>query len=326
MSTFLLIDVPFIVQGILIPIISTLGLLGNILSIIIFYNSHDGNSPHPNFSKLLICLAIFDSLFLISYNIISTTDSWLLHSSPVIPAVPYVKPLCYMFFTGSVYTVVALTVERYTTIRQWHSRIFSARILIFFVVFISVSYNFIRFFELTAMEVNLEWEDTGPMNETFETYIEIEPTWLGLHPTYIYVYYFLITFIVNALLPIIVLVVLNVFILQSIRKMTRSDTAMASLLFSIVIVHLICHTPGVILIIIFETGLQEVPEWPKDNLFYLHHLLLILSPFMGTLNSSVNIIIYTVGDIKFRQALVRMFQCKRKSPTTMNTPLRSTTS
>ena len=77
---------------------------------------------------------------------------------------------------------------------------------------------------------------------------------------------------------------------------------------------------------IFDTGLQEVPEWPEDNLFYLHHFLVILNPFMGTLDSSVNIIIYTAGDIKFRQALVRMFQCKRRSPTTKNIPLRSTTS
>jgi len=329
MSTFLLIRVPFIVEGILTPIVSTIGLLGNILSIIIFYNSHDGNSPHSNFKKLLICLAVFDSLFLISNNIIFTTHRWLLDSSPIIPVIPYLLPLANIFLTCSVYTVVAITVERFATIRQSHSGIFSARALIFFVLFISVSYNFIKFFELTTEEANyLVWEDGVAMNETFEPYIEIERTWLGRHPTYIFVYHFLINLIVMTLIPIIVLIVLNVFILQSIKKriVTRSDSAMTTLLFSIVIVLLICHTPRAILSIGgvgLDEGPQEDPEWEvtMDTMFYLNHLLLLLNPFLVTLSSSVNIIIYTVGDPEFRQALVRKFQCKRRSPTTKNIPL-----
>ena len=40
-------------------------------------------------------------------------------------AVPYVIPLTNMAMTGSVYTVVAITVERYTTLKQIHKvRIF----------------------------------------------------------------------------------------------------------------------------------------------------------------------------------------------------------
>ena len=69
--------------------------------------------------------------------------------------------------SGSVYTVVAITVERYTTLRQIHKvaglgilgvnltifllqRPLKGKFLIFFIIFFSVSYNFVKFFELTV--------------------------------------------------------------------------------------------------------------------------------------------------------------------------------
>ena len=96
---------------------------------------------------------LFHPSLLISVNSIYCVRSWSLSSvasSPVDLAIPYVNPLASIFLTCSVYTVVAITVERYATIRQCHSRIFSTRALIFFVIFISVSYNFIKFFDHTV--------------------------------------------------------------------------------------------------------------------------------------------------------------------------------
>ena len=321
----------FIIEGVLVPIVSILGLLGNVLSIIIFYNSHGDNSLHSNFTKLLICLAAFDSSILISANALVTMSSWSPESSLIIKATPYVLPLAGMFLTGSVYTVVAITVERYASIQKSHSRIFSARVLIFFIIVISVSYNFIKFFELKAVEVNyLEryghvasnetYDLDDASNETFETYVQIEVTWLRHHPMYKLIYHMIIDLIVMTLFPIIVLTVMNIFILQLVKKITQkqSDTVMASLLFSIVLVLLVCHAPRIILNVIevvFQE-VQEIPEWVWTIMIPVSHLFLVI-------NSSVNIIIYTAGDLKFRQALVKMFQCKRRSPTIKNISLES---
>ena len=190
----------FIIEGVLLPIVSILGLLGNFLSIIIFKNRHGSdNSLHSNFTKLLICLSVFDSSLVISLNALFTVDSWSSGSSPIIQAIPYVLPLAAMFFTGSLYNVVAIAVERYATIRKYHSRIFSARVLNFFIIFISVSYNFISFSELKAIEVNYPvWDETYDVdasNETLKTYVHIEGTWLSQHPKFNLIYHVIINLI-----------------------------------------------------------------------------------------------------------------------------------
>ena len=193
----------FIIEGILVPIVSILGLLGNILSIIIFYNSHSYKRLNSNFTKLLICLAVFDSSFLISANALFTLKCWSPGSSLIIKAFPYVLPLAGMFLTGSVYTVVAITVERYASIRKCHSRIFSARVLIFFIIVISVSYNFIKFFEVKVVEVNhLERNSHDASTDASnEKYVKLEGTWLRIHSMYKLIYYIIINFIVMTLIP-----------------------------------------------------------------------------------------------------------------------------
>ena len=302
------------------PIVSILGLLGNVLSIIIFYKSHGDNNFHSNFTKLLICLAVFDSLDLISTNALFTGNSWSPGSSLRIRAFPYAVPLAGMFFTGSVYTVVAISVERYASIQKCHSRIFSARVLIFFIIVISVSDNFIRFFELKAVEVNYhdasnETYDLDASNETFKTNVRLEGTWLMHHPMYNLIYQVIINLIVMTLIPMIVLTVMNIFILQFVKKnKNQSDTVMATLLFSIVLVLLVCHAPRIILTIA-QGVLKESPEWVW-TMMDVSHLMLVI-------NNSVKIIVYTAGDLKFRQALVKMLQCKRRSQTMKSISLES---
>jgi hypothetical protein len=51
--------------------------------------------------------------------------------------------------SGSVYSVVAITIERYTTIRQINKDI-TGKFLISFIIFFSISYNIVKFFELTV--------------------------------------------------------------------------------------------------------------------------------------------------------------------------------
>ena len=305
--------ISFIVEGLLVPIVSIFGLLGNVLSVIIFYNSHDHRSLLSNFTKLLICLAIFDSSFLIVATSIYLVKGWNIWSSPYILAFPYVIPIAGIFLTCSVYTVVAITVERYATISQWQSRIFSARVLIFFTILISVSFNFIKFFHHVAEEV----DDLEGV-----TSFTIKPTWLRIHPTYNLYYGVIINFIVMTLIPMIVLTALNIFILRTISKMTQNqtDVSMATLLFSIVIVSLVCHSPRVILNIYegIYKGNGQWSEW-AEHMVPFSHLFLII-------NSSINIIIYTARDLNFRKALVQMFRCKRTSAMTTDIHLKSLTS
>ena len=47
------------------------------------------------------------------------------------------------------YAVVAITIERYTTIRQIN-KVITGRFLISFIIFFSISYNIVKFFELNV--------------------------------------------------------------------------------------------------------------------------------------------------------------------------------
>ena len=300
-----------ILEGVACPIVSAFGLLGNILSIIIFHRRRS-ISPQSGYISLLICLAIFDSLFLIFANGLFCARQLLPYSSHYFLAIPFLMPLASIALTGSVYTVVAISVERYATLKQSHTKIFCAKYLIFFITLIAVMCNVTKFFELRATIV--------------ETEIEYEVTLLRSHPTYFLVYYLLINLLTMTLIPLVLLTVLNIFILRIITQITQkpSDTATTTLLFSIVIVFLICHSPKVVLNIYEGTRIFEDTStwiWPvwAEIVTNCSHLLLVI-------NSSINIVIFMARDHKFRQALLQMLQCKKRSMEVSDIPLRSMTS
>ena len=123
------------------PVVSVFELLGNVLSIIIFCNRHGSVSLNSSFTNLLICLAVFDSAFLICANIIFAVpyNQSEQFSYYYLLALPYLVSLASIAMTGSVYTVVAITIERYATLRQCNSRLLTARFLIIFIIFLFCS-------------------------------------------------------------------------------------------------------------------------------------------------------------------------------------------
>ena len=120
----LVMDFPFFLESVALPIVSAFGLLGNILSIIVLFLLKSNLSRHSSFINILIFLAIVDSLFLLLLNFLF---AWPFNNSYLLPATPYLFPLVHMAMTCSVYTVVAITVVRFTTIRQYRSPLFTAR-------------------------------------------------------------------------------------------------------------------------------------------------------------------------------------------------------
>ena len=306
----------FLVKGLVLPIVSIFGVFGNVVSIIILYNRHGSLCQNSSFKNLLICLAIFDSFFLVLTTFPHAVSLILpIQSNLYSLALPYLIPLSSMFFTGSVYTVVAITVERYATLRQWRSRFFTGRVLIIFIIIFSVCFNFVRFFELTTEQVKVDSDGLDTAEDTY--YIGLKPTWLRTHKIYSIVYLYCIRFLVMSLIPVFVLGVLNLLIFKSLTKITQnqsnqnSDGTITALLFSIVIIFLCCHFPRFV-IPIYE-GFQILFY---GSILYLPTFLDIFTHLLLVINSSVNIVIYAAKDLKFRQALFLMFRCKKESTET----------
>jgi len=242
---------------------------------------------------------------------------------PILHAVPTLIPLIHISLTGSVYSLIAVAVERYTTLIGLLNKPLNAykgRILIVIIFIFSVSYNFVRFFEL------LVEENPGMKNANMSVLAEnvtlvseqmfiLKPTWLRKHPTYSIYYVLIGNFLVMSLVPMVLITTINFLIYKKIHKATvahntisanqRSDSVMATLLFSIGFVFVICHSTKLV-----TNGYEayqmvafgELADWPPwaEVLSRWNHLMLAT-------NASINIFIYVAKDQKFRDALASIF-------------------
>jgi len=328
-------SVSFWLEGIAMPATSVFGLIGNIVSIHILHSSRNDLNLIKSFTNLLICLAVFDSIFLVLANTVYSYSAiiWPKQSTIQMVSAPYIIPLTHMALTGSVYSVVAITVERFVTLRRISKPKYSGRLLILFIIFFSVLYNFIRFFEFTVVwEVpdDVEYRNydasEGNFSQTKQAMYIIRPTNLRRHPLYSLLYVVFGNILVMTFVPIVLLVVLNCLIYlmviksnnihNRISRLHRRDSTMAAMLFCIVVVFFVSHSPRLVLniyeaiqMIRFGT-IKFWPEW-ADILTRVNHFMLVF-------NSSINIIIYTVKDFKFRRALAGLFcgeESQRRSGT-----------
>jgi len=311
--TMTILSITFWMEGVLMPTISFFGLIGNIISIYILRNNHIRLDLHPSFTNLCICLAVFDSLFLITSNSVFAVQAaiWPQQCYLHVMAIPYLVPLTNIAMTGSVYTVVAISVERYTTIKQITKKPLEDKFLVCIIVFFSVAYNFVKFFELDITSFELNINNTNISKVVYY----VNGTWLRKHPVYSLNYIMIGNFFVMNLLPLLILTVCNYFIYKTVSRSRmvratrhRRDRTMSVLLLTIVMVFIICNMARVACNL-YEAGQMynygEIKEWPPwiDGLTRLNHVLLAF-------NSSINIVIYTAKDFKFRQALVNLWCCK----------------
>jgi len=311
------------------PAISAFGLLGNIASIHVLRNRHGHLDLNSNFADLLICLAVSDSMFLVLANTVYAVTAILLprQSALQMMAIPYLLPLTNMSLTGSVYAVVAVTIERYTTLQgNSEKHPWKGKALIAFIVSFSILYNVVKFFELTVdiHDFSPGTVDSKNFTESLDNFLKephyvINATWLRRHPVYSLNYIVLGNFFVMNLLPVAVITILNYLIYNTIARATvlhntvsnhhRRDTTMVALLFSIVIIFLLCHSTRLGLNIYEAVQMLQygtIQHWPgwADNLTRWNHLMLVI-------NSSSNIVIYVAKDFKFRKALWFALTCRK---------------
>lgn len=301
----------FWIEGCLVPVIAAFGIVGNVTCVFVF--NHKSVDLKPSFSNILKCLSIFDILFLSGviclYGLPNMSNFYVTHIEP--HTTPTVLPLTQVAMTGSVYSVVAVALERYSNICQpfvnnWGGRCNGLGYILAIILF-SFAYNTVKFFELEAVYPEVEANQTrvGPPVVQFTelrknsvyatTYIACNTCFMGV-------------------IPIVVLAGLNYRIIAAMKEATkrhnnlstmqRRDSAMTALLSGVVLVLVVCHTPKTF-INLYESyqmvqfgELQYEPLWGRI-LIKCSHLLL-------TLSSAVNIVIYSFKDFKFR-AVLRLF-------------------
>jgi len=274
----------FWISGVLLVIFGVVGVLGNIFTLVVLCQPKMRKST---FYNLLLVLACFDTLFILTYgiaiayrslecrayyqdkqisdNVISELFSWSDH-----------------FLVGSSYTTVAISLERYLGICH-PSLQFSRRSLIFIlpVLLLSITYRFLKYHV---------WQYLLPFN-----------MWFDWYPIFL-----------QSILPLIALLLLNGFIIAAIKRSrnlprthTRQEENTIKILFGIVLIFFILHLPRVFYTILMYNILFFWPYFSCPSCLHAVYTLTLV------INSSVNFVIYSLVGKNFRAELVRVFKYKK---------------
>ncbi|XP_035224039.1 FMRFamide receptor-like [Stegodyphus dumicola] len=297
----------FIIEGALITIIGLLGVIANIVSLVILSRPQMRSSVNCGLQGL----AVFDTVVLLcavlmlGLNKLGTRLKFLniyaLDISPFI--IPIAYPVGLIAQTGSVWTTVAVTVERYIAVchplrAKSLCTYRRARFCNLLITTMAVCYNIPRFWEVEHQKVFFP-----QLNRTVYKVIASQ---LRVNKLYYEVYHIWLYLLVMYFIPFLMLAVFNIYIWQTVRKANRErqmlsrkqegEFSLAMMLLCVVIIFLICNILALLVNIIeyFDIFLPS---------------LVRVSNLLVTINSSVNFVIYCIFGRKFKRTFLILF-CK----------------
>ena len=300
----------FYAWGITGNIISILGILGNILSMVVLCHPRM-RSPT---SVFLIAQAIYDSVVLVNFVLCMSLPT--IHSESlrrymfIFPYIqPYAYPLALTAQTCSIYTTVGFTVERYIAVchalkAAKFCSISRAQKSVFLIFICSAIYNIPRMFEYRTVTYTNE-----QTNISFTTF---DQTNLSRNPLYQHIYFIYMNIFIMLLLPFTVLTVLNILLIRAVRKSSQTEGKQVSkkqktennltvMLISVVGVFLVCQISSIVDNIFMATLEKEV----LDTEPFIK--LTCVSSVMVIINSAGNFYLYCVFGEKFRRIFCQIF-------------------
>ncbi|XP_071042825.1 FMRFamide receptor-like [Parasteatoda tepidariorum] len=297
----------FITEGIMVTTIGMLGVIANIVSLVIL--------SRPQMRSSINCglqgLAIFDTIVLLCAVLmlglnklgcrLQLLSSYALYVSPFI--IPIAYPVGLIAQTGSVWTTVAVTVERYIAVchplkAKSLCTYRRARFFNLFITIMAIVYNIPRFWEVEHSEF------FAP--ELNHTVYKIVASQLRVNKLYYEVYHIWLYLLVMYFIPFLILTVFNIYIWHTVRRANRErqtlsrkqegEFSLAMMLLCVVVVFLTCNILALVINIIEYFDIFLPP-------------LVRVSNLLVTVNSSVNFVIYCIFGRKFKRTFLVLF-CK----------------
>jgi hypothetical protein len=316
-----LVNLHFILEGVLQCLISCLGVVGNTISIVLLLGRELKNS----FTKLLAILAVFDLIYLFTMVIDSLSKLGLKNNLHILMFPHFLHPLNSISMMCSIYMTVGVALERYRAVyypldynrRKQDTTSYMHRFVTLLcpLMVFAFLFNIPKFFESEVI-----YHKDG---NTTEIYLDV--TELRMNDGYVTWYINYARLIVLGLLPFTAISFLNTKIYLAIRRRRkgrrRPDDNLSIVLVIIVAVFIICNLPRLILNMHEITVIQDVnrcqetdlggfPTWSIALGFFSHVFLVF--------NSSINLVIYCMVGAKFRSVFfqrilgrvrVDTFQC-----------------
>ena len=346
------------------------GMVGLMLNLIAMWILLTPTLWNNIFNRLLMFLAAIDSAFIVC-GILEIFRKWMEWSIQQYLFVKFLYPFRSMAMCCSIYATVVLTLERYQAItspiqhkHRGTSVTLGKRLLIYVlpVMFFSFAYYIPKFFDLDVKEVtkcqanasNITTLDTIASSNCTATHV-IYPTHLRTDPNYILWYINTSNLVVTCLVPIGLLIFMNCRIGSSLNKFlqrrpssmhadgsaksktgaqqnkTNSDIKKTFMLFSIVILFVVCHALRIMMNITELVNLERINlerQRGCDGTRFWQYVCMSLSEFLLIFNSSANFFVYMFFDKVF-QEILRKRLCSMKSyfhlPTSFTTGFTTST-
>ncbi|XP_013793704.1 FMRFamide receptor-like [Limulus polyphemus] len=298
----------FWIQRVLVPIISFVGVVGNLVTIVILTRRQMSSSTN----NYLAGLAIFDMLYLLCIFILSIahypglTDP---HHINYWRLWPYALLLTDASSNTSVWLTVSFTVERYIAVcHPIKGKVYCtesrAKKVVIIVAFICCCLTLPTLFEWTVIEV------IDPLtNKTL-----VQPTFseFGMNVLYKNIYYWLCVFLF-VFIPLVLLTIFNSFLVRSIhassaqrhtmtrrrdtRDSSRQERKITVMLIAVVVLFMICQLPTAVLLVYTTFHPQNAITRGLGNIFN----------FLMAINAAGNFVLYCLLSQKYRRTFLHIF-------------------
>lgn len=316
----------FALNGVIAGTTCLLGIVGNCVSFLILLD--DKSTPIASF--LLRLLAVADSLFLalwyIQFSLRDMLDMAGVHQSSLAVWMYvrlYTYPLLFACQTATMWMTVLIAVVRYLAV-CWPYRALqmcqvpNVRRAAVTVAIGSFVYNLPRF-----LEVRLSTTDSDERR----LYM-FERTSIGSSSLYTVLYFDILYYCFNFILPLLILVLLSIKLTIAYRKLSRRrnifrstrrshhDPNITLIMIVVIVTFIVCNGPARLV--------QMVWRYKPQTCLSLEYVLMKLSNVLEVLNSSTNFVIYCVFRRQFRQMVqMKICQYRRHAPETISLAARS---
>ena len=291
----------FIVDGVVLTIIGTFGVIGNLGAVLHFGNT---KRRQQRFYGLMLALAITDLLVITSFMWFYSIPEFLSTTRQSHYWSIWLLPLLHIFCTNNICVTIMISIERYLAICRplfYHAYNWPLRYVLLPIVFVSTIYNIPKFFELKWLKIDI------PVNGTV---VEIEygavPTDLRINQDYVTFYILLCDVIFHGALPVSLLIIFNILVLKEMQNyrnytndhkkediLRQNQIQMVNINIIIVAVFILCHSvrhvPTIGAMWYRTSGGYLVPEYPNKNIMWI---ITEMSQVMVVFNSSINFYVY----------------------------------
>ena len=293
----------FWISGIALVTVGFFGVIGNISCLVVLFQRL---FRRKIFYNLLMVMAGFDTLFIVSYGVKIGYQSMACREN-------YIKEIgriTYLFLnvglTGSIYSTVEVSIERYLNIflPNYHKKCYNTILIyIIFILIITLTFNVPIFFEYHYHITNgtlVAEEFSWAKSETYRTNYHL---WAALF--------------IDSILPFLALFVLNGAILIRLNRPCKEKSNLAKgndenrkpctrILFSIVGLFMISHTPCVVWKILWHLGCINCTSTEESDFRRKWYFITPIKKLSLVINSSLNFVLYCIMGTKFREEFVRL--------------------